>query len=846
MKNIKTLLSIILFIGLALSVQAQKKIKVMGKPVKFDLPKDYFGEDQKELYQQYIQKLGGVNKNIAWLVFSDRRRNISYNKPDENSGNMKSFNFKDAFYVTEERGDWIHIVKGRVSDMKIDSRDFEDYGWVEKSKMLLWGNSLVDPESIIHRKVFLLNQFAGINEITENGKRDSAYIYAGPNSNFKVGSQKLYDLFFVYKKENGKYLIGGESKMSSASVKRSLIGWVPLAKAVEWNTRISLEPNYSQEGFDERKSNDKFRVVGFNSKNPAAVIGQAKLGNINTKEVMWDSDPVKCEPKKLSSVNNKRYKGGVLRFPLLQQYSDYYYSGTVGDIKASTMGNTKGFDDVDDINYAEIQQSITKKRRKLSNYNIFFLIEGTRELSQYKQSVLNLIENLEFNFDTEVNVKIGIGVYRDVKEKSLGKDFEFFALNADKKAALNWLQQVEFDNWNDFDEYTMAHYGLDQSIIKAGFSSEHTNLLFVIGNNADLSKDRVRRSDPASQSVLVKSEKLWKALAENEIDIYSVRCNSDNSIKANRMFKKMSQGFILESAKKQYNEYAQIKQKHPDALVLNPDWQVDESSGEAILINGANTGSHYDPPSGGSLTGKQLEEHITSKVKKTKAYVEQWVSTLTKMVDGESIQSEISSGALEPAVMREIYKLYQRDARKKLNMDSDLRKLVREKYKLYTPLLVAKQVRGAKNRSFDFVMFMPEEDLDSYITVLKKVESAVDDSPENKREALFNAYVNLLGQFTGNRELSRKEATKTTTAELTSYMQGLALEGLEIDPNLSFQIGHILEKKKISNEQLDVISELFLEKLNGLKDIRKERREYEFSYSTESNVYYWIPIKFAI
>ena len=87
-------------------VQADEFKKVLGIPEHIENPRD---KPEKEM-QDYLKQKSSYDKLRPWLVMSDRSRNISYNKPNLESGQRGTLDFKSVYYVVEEEQDWIHIV----------------------------------------------------------------------------------------------------------------------------------------------------------------------------------------------------------------------------------------------------------------------------------------------------------------------------------------------------------------------------------------------------------------------------------------------------------------------------------------------------------------------------------------------------------------------------------------------------------------------------------------------------------------------------------------------------------------------------------------------------------------
>ena len=480
----------LIIIALTLSVAAIAQNKVIGQPIKFQNPKDFLNEDDMK---QFIQGKGKESKENAWIVVSDRMNNQTYKKGDENSEAETKINFKDWFYVTDQNDEWIHIIKARLgSNLKI-SKMGKDYGWIKKSNMLLWTSGMLDQNTLIHRKAFLLNKVEDISAILESENKGLVSIYQGPNTAETVGKKNIYEFYFIYKKDKGRYLIGKESRFSSARIDNVLVGWIRDQKTSEWNTRIALEPCFTEDAYNERKENPDLRMIGFSDLGGAN--SYANTGMLAESKIIWDNDPISRTMEELAS-DGRRFKGTVVRFPMLQNYPSAFMSGAIGEVTTKSMQDVVS--SMNEVNWAEIVESVKDNTKKQENFNISFVVEGTRAMGKYKQALLNAMDNIERDFPDFVNIKYSVAIYRDTPEEQVNKLYELQELTSDKAKVINFLNKVEFDHWHDNEEYTASLYGLLQTLQKAGFSNEESNIVFLIGNNADYKYNRVRRELAAS------------------------------------------------------------------------------------------------------------------------------------------------------------------------------------------------------------------------------------------------------------------------------------------------------------------------------------------------------------
>ena len=825
-------------IAVLLSVPAIAQNKVIGQPIKFQSPKDFLNEDDMT---QFIQSKDKESKETPWIVVSDRMGNKTYKKADESSEVQTEINFKDWFYVVDQNDEWIHIVKARLgSNLRINKMG-KDYGWIKKERMLLWTSGMLDQNTLIHRKAFLLNKVEDISAVLESENKELVEIYQGPRTANTVGKKNIYEFYFVYKKENGRFLLGKESRFSSARIDNVLVGWIRAQKSSEWNTRIALEPCFDEDAFNERKNNPNLRMIGFSD--PGGANSYANTGMVAESKIIWDNDPINRSIDELAS-DGRRFKGTVVRFPMLQNYPNSFMSGAIGEVTTKSMQDVVS--SMNEVNWGEIVASVKDNTKKMENFNIAFVVEGTRAMGKYKQALMNAMDNLERNFPDFVNIKYSVAVYRDTPEEQVGKLYELLELTSDKAKAVNFLNQVEFDHWHDNEEYTASQYGLLQTLQKAGFSDEESNLVFLVGNNADYRYNRIRKelAESENDKTLVDRNELLSYLDKLDVHLVAIQCYNE-ATRAAQKFPEMGKAYIVETSQMQFLKYVGITEYFPGAKVNNPYMPDVDEGNDLSIINGPSLGKLFKPDPNAGIDANVLQEYIIETSKEAYEFVEKFNKELSELTESGKALDQ-STGSWSPAIAKEVYRLLNKAKKGQGFSETDLKKLVNEKYHLYKRIYLAKKVKGAEYPALSYVLFMPEEDLSSYINTLKRLAQANDSSEDKQREALFLTFTDLLRQFTGNDNISKKDVERTSLDELSAIMQGIKGEGLVMENRMDAKIGNILSSKKMPSDELRNLISSILSKLNKLESIQRLGKRYEFSYTTSENTYYWIPIDYAL
>src|SRR6056297_1733318 len=123
----------------------------LNQPIKYQMPA---ADDDLQL--DLVKVADTERMNIPWEVYSDRDNNQTYLTMGFEK-TFKKIQYLDNFFVYEEEGNFIHIIKDDNFNKTIFSESAEDYGWIEKSKMLLWSHDLVTMKGKINRKAMILN-----------------------------------------------------------------------------------------------------------------------------------------------------------------------------------------------------------------------------------------------------------------------------------------------------------------------------------------------------------------------------------------------------------------------------------------------------------------------------------------------------------------------------------------------------------------------------------------------------------------------------------------------------------------------------------------------------------------
>lgn len=840
--------------------------KVLGKPLHFDLPIDFYdGDNSKENLTKFWNSRQRKSQEEPWMVISDRNNNKVYKKASLGSSVVETINFRDYFYVVEDKDDWVKIVEASVDKLEIVNLK-RKMGWIPKANLLLWNSGLVGKTNQIHKKVLLLNKAEDIKNILSMEDKSIVNIYSDPTNGDKLPDKRIFDFYFVMKKDfnTGRYLLAGDALISAYNVQDKIIGWVDARRCALWNTRICLEPNFEESAFNERKSNpDKFKVRAFEEFLAAKEFAE---GSGAKNDVFWEDDPIQVTGQNLSSANPHRFNGAVIRFPMISAEKttdkyEYYNSGIIGTITAKNKGVISSISETAYAKFKEYTDLVTKKSQ---NVNVFFVVEGTASTAAFKNNIIESIRDINSSMTRNIqNVNYGALVYRDIMEERDNRLIEYTPLSVNINSTIDFLNRTTFENHFDQDEYTALYYGLAESLKIAGFRQDATNIIVVIGAYGDFRIDRDRRVAAKQQghkAFFEDTNPIIRNLNALEAHLHFVQLNNDG-YRTTRSYAGAGQALILEAANYGFNtKYGSRSDRQTRSLltamendynirVSNPEMLDPSDSDDIQLQGGITPGSLRKPSVNNQLSQYNLSQMVQKGVEGSIIFAQDFHETIQKFVGGASSteavgpasdKSEVASGRFTPAFANWLNQIM-----KDGNIsEADLNKSQGEKFRLFTEVFIPRYIKGATYPTVSYTLFMPERDLVNYQRILERMFSTSMGSYDQKREALFEIYIELITQFTGEEGLRGIPAERLLRSQIVALMQGLFYSGLRIDLDMDVMVGDIKDEQKVSNAEVDALLNRFNEVNKTLENIIRSGNTYEFCYSTDANNrYYWIPLE---
>ena len=353
-----------------------------------------FGKKVKYMPKSYEKPAESINVNestssssLPWIVFSDREDNYTTTAPG-GSLIMKKIGFMEPFYVSKEENGYLKLIKykaGMIRGRKItDKRSAISYGWIAKSKLLLWQRAFSNQKTgYAEKAIGIVN---GKNPLTEPkfyyDTTDSILVYNTPELKDRRTKVRLHEIAYIFKKsEDGKkYLIGSDDQLVADTALKSIYGWVSASAVHSWGDRLyitSVKPgNYDND--DSTATAIKSSI----SKGTAFVVDPL----LPRENLILRSVPI-------VSDDDGAYSVGIA--------TDVYNKK---DNKILTINGSA-------LSY----QDYVKLRKNRNKVNVIFVVDGGSPMTKYFSGMTNTISSFESimgDFGKGTKVNFGGVVYR--------------------------------------------------------------------------------------------------------------------------------------------------------------------------------------------------------------------------------------------------------------------------------------------------------------------------------------------------------------------------------------------------------------------------------------------------
>lgn len=433
---------------------------------------------------------------LKWVVYSDRDDNYTYMEPDSTSDRINRLSYLQPLYVVAETDSFVQVIAFDPSAEAIDhntrtiKKELESYGWLPKSKALLWICSMVDEKTKFSRKCLAVNSIQSLIDIESQTANGKLVPYTQPGGKRPSESRVLlYNFVFVFKEEGNYLLIGKKMRMAENSVQNDILGWVSKDIVQAWSHRVALEPLPDAPGSERQRQNTPARL--FTQESDAVHYARG--------EEFSPYNVIPYDDKYAEAMNPI-----IPRLPILKEASKdplIYYTGTVTPVFNSSH---------DEVMSVEEQSKVNEQyeviRRKRSNVNIVFVVDGSEYMRRYTRPICTAIRratNTMKSMQSTTNFEYGAVFYRSAAEKECGLDeIRQKALTNDEEALIKFLGREEVrDDCGSSGEYRSVLKGIKRAIdlLSKEDSKNETNIIILIGARGNDNKDYDQKEQLAAE-----------------------------------------------------------------------------------------------------------------------------------------------------------------------------------------------------------------------------------------------------------------------------------------------------------------------------------------------------------
>lgn len=798
MKNILLFAAaLILFIPYT-NAQVPSGSRVLSQPQEYDRPNGTI-----------LPKSEGTSGS-DWVVYADRDNVQTFSKNDMKTP-FKTINFLDAFYVIEEKGDFIHLVKHDPNIFISTSKSARkiantavDFGWADKKKMLLWKHALVSNQGFTIKALAISNdRNALLNPAKYIRDGNVVRIYNSPDLHDEnKNGIYLFQFLFIYKtSEDGKnYLISKTYQTTTSSIKSELLGWVPSSIVQKWEQRLCLEPNWDKAAADERINTGVKATMWQNDVEVLSVMKGNKVQGI------WNQDPYSV-----------RFAPEWKRFPVLQKFpNDIIETGLITEIF-----DKSGATAIKTPEQLAVEKKYNDLRPKIRSINIVFVMDGGSSMNGYYDPIINSIKKT-LNFVTEDNknkFRFGGVVYRDYSEEKCPtkkRDVEVLDLTPNISPVMDFFTEASQDTKDCFDKEKpqAVYHGLNKALRMLADHKDETNIVILIGNAGN------RKQDPKGYT----DEGIAKLFTETETRLLVFQVNNAND-KSYDDFLRQARTIITSSAKGIADN---VRQRDPKIAgkVVEPQFsQVDNQNIFQLQYPTTSPlpGMILFADKGNPMASNYLESSITSFIQQTNDGIESRLAELDAQLSGVGERSEKK---LNAAIIYYLSKLGT-----DVSSDEVIKKYTDDNYQFFIKAYTTLNIKNMQYPLFKYILFVDE---DEYTDLKKALEAVViNETGSQLREKLVDVYKELILKYIGSR--NEKEVLNVHLSAVLEKVTGLPSRSEFLK---KYSIADLENRKVVTDAQLLQLMDYMKNKLNLLKSIRNDEKSF---FDNNDLRYYWLP-----
>jgi hypothetical protein len=769
------------------------------------LPDAYLNPTSSEYLSPLITN--NLLDDMHWFVFSDRAKNLSYTDPQK-SEVYKTINYMERFFVAETEGDMIHLYADNVQNWPVIGPDAKDYGWIHKDNLILSTHCMMN-ESNFEKKAMILTRLADVEEMVSGGVEQTRF-YSDPGLTKWTGKEsRQFDIYFVYKisKDASSVLLGKEVSIgigTTEELQAQMLGWVEISKVTFWDQRICIEPNWDKRAVEERKAKGIPPIIFLEE---SSCLTLKESGTYSQNYVAKDDDP-----------GTERYVGAFKRYPVI-------YKKKNGVMKTGVMGKvySEGKEvDITDEKLAEVKQEFELIKQQAKNLNVVFVVDGTNSMGPYFNPISTAIkksfESLKGSY-TSSNIRFAGVIYRDYADGDHLVDIH--PLSSDITSITTFFDTARTDYKGDKDIPEAMFYGMKEALTSLNLQPDQSNFIILVGDVGSHN-----RKDPS----YISQEEVINLLSGLEASMISFQVNNGQD-RSYDMFMRQSREMILQTTNNiKSNEGSKKVAWRPDMLI-DEDPYFRSDGNKYFLYNQPIYGYIMFADKGQTLPSDQLLLEIHKMIGEYDKTITKWLLKSEQVIDeGASISDVVQDEfSYSEGVINFLSKI-------KGLSPGQIKTLVKGTSQYSITGFAINNAKGLKESLFKEILFMSNLELGSTIDKLDRLCNFSYATPNDLRERLYETWIEILKNHLGDFE--EEEYMQKSMAELQNIIFGVPSTSALLS---SIKLSDIKDEKAMEFDKIMYYQGLLKKTFNELQQIQI-KSDYEYSFLSNDNRYYWISI----
>lgn len=744
----------------------------------------------------------------AWVVYSDRSGNQTYDRPSSNGLKKDVLDFMEPLRVKEIQGAFLHVFKKSFVINDEVKRDI-DVGWIHVSNLVVSSFSLLNEKSAPKKAMALISLTDQIDSESLSKEISKSYpIYFDPNQQRRKSNAQKFHINYILKSTSRTILVSKSDKLSSNAemVESQVEGWMSRLHLTMWDHRICLEPSTTSEAVS---AYDGLTIPVFPT---LKQINQVSKLNIKLQEGAI----------RKFNLSDKLPPANLMRMPILDnkpsEDTRIKRVATVGRIGELTPnGRTE-------IETSALQDELNQLLDKQRSINIVFAIDATKSMTDYYASIalsINEIiadrKNLGLDEVNSLSLRFGVILYRDYPDGQ--KAVEVMPMTSNISSVQNWLNNVQCES-QDTDLPEALYNGLITGLPKVGLNKNQSNVLVLIGDAGN------HYPDPKGASI----EKIYKIINDYNMSLIGFQvingkadAYADFNSDIRSLLRKISKESI--AGKTGYTGDLVVAGK-PNTYKLS--YQLKGSDISNVNRFGRFTYANINDPMKTSILKENIHDAISVYMSSVNKRI---IDVRSFLEDGAQNSADVETDIYNEAIIVYICSLMSKQGKMtEIECRDWLESIGEFSFDGFTNLELVENVPA-----FETVVFISKTEFDQLINTL--VQFNIPSSSNEKRIKLQLALIEQAKKMLGddNNDLIQEK----TLNEIWDIVLNIPFDPQQKYHALGQTKLKDLSTNKVKAKDIDNFINEFSQKINSFRPDNYRNR----SFTLGGQRYYWIPLK---